>query len=86
VNASSFVLQWRGGGAKSMSGKSVSGLVVPVLGFLVCGLLWVNLSRPAFLAGAIWLLAGLAYGAVRTRGFRAELVSFEDDSADKTAD
>jgi putrescine importer len=81
VNAASFVLQWRSGAA-----KSISGLAVPVLGFLVCGLLWVNLSRPAFLAGAVWLAAGLAYGAVRTRGFRAELVHFEDTSANEAAD
>jgi putrescine importer len=81
VNAASFVLQWRSGSA-----RSVFGLAVPVLGFLVCGLLWVNLSRPAFLAGTIWLAAGLAYGAVRTRGFRAELVHFEDVSAGDSAD
>jgi amino acid transporter len=77
VNAASFVLQWRSGAARSFLG-----MTVPVLGFLVCGLLWVNLSRPAFLAGTVWLAAGLAYGAVRTRGFRAELVRFEDVSAD----
>ena len=81
VNAASFVLQWRSGSA-----RSVFGLAVPVLGFLVCGLLWVNLSRPAFLAGTCWLAAGLAYGAVRTRGFRAELVHFEDVSAGDSAD
>jgi putrescine importer len=81
VNAASFVLQWRSGATRTFSG-----LAVPVLGFLVCGLLWVNLSRPAFLAGTIWLAAGLAYGAVRTRGFRAELVHFEDTSANEVAD
>ncbi len=77
VNVSSFVHQWRTGT------RTVFGLGVPVLGFLVCGLLWANLSRPAFLAGSIWLAAGLAYGAVRTRGFRAELVRFEDVADDE---
>lgn len=72
VNVAALVYQWRSGA------RSVSGLLVPVLGFLVCAVLWANLSRPAFLAGAIWLAAGLTYGAVRTRGFRAELVRFED--------
>jgi putrescine importer len=80
VNVSSFVYQWRTGV------RTLSGLAVPVMGFLVCGLLWVNLSRPAFVAGAIWLGGGLAYGAVRTRGFRAELVRFEDVADGEPAD
>jgi len=40
-------------------------------------LLWLNLSRPAKIAGMIWMLMGIGYGAVRTRGFRSELVSFD---------
>jgi len=52
-------------------------LAVPVLGFLVCLLLWLNLSLPAKIAGMIWMAVGIVYGAVRTRGFRAELVSFD---------
>jgi len=57
--------------------RELSQLFVPVLGFLVCLLLWLNLSRPAKIAGAIWMLLGIAYGAYRTRGFRAELISFD---------
>jgi len=57
--------------------KEWSSFVVPVLGFLVCLLLWLNLSRPAKIAGVIWMAIGIAYGAIRTRGFRAELVSFD---------
>ncbi len=57
--------------------KTVSNLLVPVLGFTICLLLWLNLSRPAKIAGAIWMLVGIGYGAVRTRGFRSELVSFD---------
>jgi len=49
----------------------------PVLGFVVCFLLWWNLSLPAKIAGIVWMLLGLAYGAYRTRGFRSELVTFE---------
>jgi hypothetical protein len=29
------------------------------------------------IAGTVWMLLGIAYGAVRTRGFRSELVSFD---------
>ena len=50
---------------------------MPILGFAVCLLLWLNLSRPAKLAGVVWMTLGIAYGAVRTRGFKAELVSFD---------
>jgi putrescine importer len=57
--------------------RDLSHFLVPVLGFLVCLLLWLNLSRPAKIAGVIWMLIGIGYGAVRTRGFKAELVSFE---------
>jgi len=39
--------------------------------------LWLNLSRPAKIAGVAWMTLGIAYGAYRTRGFKAELVSFD---------
>ena len=54
-----------------------SHFLVPILGFAVCLLLWLNLSRPAKIAGVIWMLLGIGYGAIRTRGFKAELVSFD---------
>ena len=57
--------------------KTITNFMVPVLGFTICLLLWLNLSRPAKIAGIIWMSAGIAYGAIRTRGFRSELVSFE---------
>jgi len=57
-------------------------LLPPVMGFLVCMLLWLNLSRPAKIAGAIWMLAGIAFGAWKTRGFRGELVNFDYQDAD----
>lgn len=72
VNAASFkryVLRERN--------RSWSHIMVPILGFAVCLLLWLNLSRPAKIAGVIWMLLGIAYGAIRTRGFKAELVSFK---------
>ncbi|HVR24202.1 MAG TPA: APC family permease, partial [Candidatus Polarisedimenticolia bacterium] len=57
--------------------RDLSNFLVPVLGFTVCFLLWINLSRPAKIAGVVWMVLGVAYGAVRTRGFKAELVSFD---------
>ncbi len=63
--------------------RTLGNFLPPILGFSVCLLLWLNLSRPAKIAGTIWMLLGIAYGAYRTRGFRSELVSFDvpDDAA-----
>jgi amino acid transporter len=58
-------------------------LVPPVLGFAVCLLLWLNLSRTAQIAGSIWMAAGIVFGAWKTRGFRGELVNFEIPAEDE---
>ena len=71
VNAASFVHDWR------HENRSLSSLTVPVLGFVICGFIWIHLSRPALALGTLWMAAGITYGAFRTRGFRSELVSFE---------
>jgi len=51
--------------------------ILPALGLVICFYLWLSLRLPAKLAGGAWLGAGLLYGAVKTRGFRRNLVSFE---------
>lgn len=75
VNASSFVhLLLR------QKSRNPFTLAVPFLGFCICAFLWGNVAYSAlsaFLVGLIWLVIGIAYGAVRTRGFRSELVTFE---------
>lgn len=72
VNAASFVHYWWRGASRTWSN-----LVVPVLGFLICGFIWLHLNRAAMILGTIWMIAGIIYGALRTRGFRADLVRFE---------
>lgn len=57
--------------------KKVGNLITPALGFLICLLLWLNLSGPAKIAGAIWMAVGIAFGAWKTHGFRSGLVNFE---------
>ncbi|NDQ56476.1 MAG: APC family permease [Acidipila sp.] len=52
-------------------------LISPASGFLICLLLWWNLNSRAKLLGMAWMILGFGYGAVRTRGFRRELVNFE---------
>jgi putrescine importer len=56
--------------------KKLINLIPPLLGFLICLGLWVNLSRPAMIVGSIWMLTGVAFGIWKTRGFREQL-SFE---------
>jgi len=72
VNGASFLHQWKHGGSNHRSG-----LIVPALGFLICGFIWFHLSRTALVLGGGWMLAGISYGAYRTKGFRSELVTFE---------
>ena len=72
VNAASFIYSWR-----RERTRNPLVLATPVLGFVICAFLWINLSRPAFVVGIIWLAAGVTYGAVRTRGFRSELINFD---------
>jgi putrescine importer len=57
--------------------KRWTNLVYPLLGFWICFFIWLNLSPPAKIAGGIWMVVGIAYGAVKTRGFKADLVQFE---------
>ncbi len=57
--------------------KKLRNLLPPLLGMAICFLLWLNLSRPAFITGVLWIVAGTCFGFWRTRGFSRELVSFE---------
>jgi hypothetical protein len=72
VNAAAFVHHLR-----HEKGRYLSGLLSPALGFFICAFIWVNLSSKALILGSVWMVAGIAYGAYRTRGFRSELVTFE---------
>jgi len=57
--------------------KKISNFLPPILGFVICLLLWLNLSTPAKIAGSIWMAAGIAFGAWKTKGFRGDLVNFD---------
>ncbi len=72
VNAASFMCYY-----VRASEKKMVNLIPPIIGFLVCLLLWLNLSRPAQIAGAIWMIVGIAFGVWKTRGFRGALIDFE---------
>ncbi|HUA23882.1 MAG TPA: APC family permease [Steroidobacteraceae bacterium] len=49
----------------------------PAAGFVTCLLLWLNLSTPAKVVGASWMVVGIIVGALRTRGFRQGVLRFE---------
>jgi amino acid transporter len=51
-------------------------LLPPILGFVICFGLWINLSKPAIIVGTIWMAVGIAFGIWKTRGFRQPM-SFE---------
>src|ERR1700680_2135459 len=49
----------------------------PLAGFTICFFLWKNLSWKAWIVGGIWMIVGIAFGAIKTRGFRGNLIDFE---------
>jgi putrescine importer len=71
VNAAAFVRYFL-----HAEKKKAWNLIPPVLGFFICLGLWWSLSRPAKIAGSIWMIAGIAFGIWKTRWFR-EPLSFE---------
>jgi putrescine importer len=54
--------------------------VIPLAGFLFCGLIWWNLNRIAKIVGGVWFAIGITYLAVSTRGFRTKpaMVDFSE--------
>ena len=57
--------------------KKLMNFFPPVLGFVICAILWWNLSSKSRVFGALWMAIGIAFGAWKTRGFRGELVNFD---------
>jgi len=57
--------------------RTVWQLLPPVLGFLICLFIWIHLSKLAMVVGSIWMVAGIAYGAWKTKGFQSDLVNFD---------
>jgi putrescine importer len=72
VNLAAFTRYW-----VRAEDRRLTNLVWPLLGCAICFYLWWSLRTPAKIAGGIWLGAGVVYGAIRTAGFRREVVSFE---------
>ncbi len=58
--------------------KKIINLLLPLAGFVICLILWWNLSNRAMLFGLGWMAIGIAFAAWRTRGFRGSLAVFEN--------
>jgi putrescine importer len=72
VNIAAFLRYWVRGESRNMGN-----IVPPLLGFAICFYMWICLRTPSQIAGSAWLLAGLLYGAYKTKGFRENLVKFD---------
>jgi len=48
----------------------LTNLLFPLAGAMVCGYVWMSLTGKAKLVGFLWLLVGMVYLAILTRGFR----------------
>jgi putrescine importer len=72
VNAAAFVHYYL-----RAERKNLINAIAPLAGFVICAILWWNLSTSARIVGGIWMVAGIAYGAVKTRGFQGDLVNFD---------
>ena len=71
VNAAAFLrYYWRA------EEKKLGNLIPPIFGFIICLLLWLNLSHPAMKIGSVWMAVGIAFGIWKTKGFTKQL-SFE---------
>jgi len=54
--------------------------VLPLIGFLFCGLIWVNLNMIAKTVGGIWFAIGILYVGYKTNWFRSApvMIDFRD--------
>ncbi|MCC6341986.1 MAG: APC family permease [Bryobacterales bacterium] len=73
VNLSSLLRYWIRGAERHWTH-----LITPLAGLLVCFYLWISLSHAAQVAGWIWLITGVVYGAWKTSGFRRDMPRFEE--------
>ncbi len=68
VNFSAFLHYW-----VRARVRRLTHFLPPLLGFVICIALWLNLDRRARMLGAAWLALGMAYGFWKTNGFRQTL-------------
>lgn len=78
VNLSVFAWFALRKGRRHSAGDIFAFIVLPAIGTLMTGVLWVNLSPHALLGGLIWSALGLVYLVFLTRGFRKPVAGFDE--------
>lgn len=60
--------------------RILADVVLPIIGFLFCGLIWVNLNIIAKTVGGIWFAVGILYVGYKTNWFRSVpvMIDFRD--------
>jgi len=55
-------------------------VAMPLVGFAFCLWIWLGLRLPAKIVGGVWLMVGLIYYAIKTKGFsdRSIMIDFRD--------
>ena len=57
--------------------RMLADIVLPLIGFLFCGLIWVNLNIIAKTVGGIWFAVGILYVGYKTNWFRSAPVMID---------
>jgi putrescine importer len=57
--------------------RVLADVVLPLIGFLFCGLIWVNLNMVAKTVGGIWFAIGILYVGYKTNWFRSAPVMID---------
>ena len=76
VNLAAFVRYF----VRASNRRALDG-VVPAIGFVICLMLWCNLSARARVLGLAWTGVGVAIGALRTGWFRNRSIDFDAPDA-----
>src|SRR5215472_16493137 len=57
--------------------RTLQDVILPIIGFLFCGLIWINLNIIAKTVGGIWFLMGIVYVGYKTNWFRSAPVMID---------
>jgi len=75
VNLSAFRYFWFI--KKDRKGAKVIGhLILPLIGFVFCGYLWLSLGTYAQIVGFSWLAVGIIYMVIKSRGFKRPMAQY----------
>jgi putrescine importer len=67
--------------SKERSAKSfLINFLSPAIGFIFCLVIWLNLPLKTFIIGGSWMLAGIIYLAIKTKGFRKGMIMIDFSS------